>query len=114
MSSRLRRPLRPVYHARPVSQRRQGHRGGPSAEGTGRRESQQEQQQVIKNKKKSAIVRVCQLRMIVWLVEPPPVSSADGSHTPRPATKLMPGESATGDFCPINAETAPRLRAAPP
>src|SRR6266478_6422707 len=31
----------------------------------------------VRNKKNSAIVRVCQLRMIVWLVEPPPVSSAD-------------------------------------
>ena len=31
---------------------------------------------VRKNKKNSAIVRVCQLRMIVWLVDPPLVSSA--------------------------------------
>src|SRR6266513_6185934 len=31
----------------------------------------------VRNKKNSAIVRVCQLRMIVWLVEPPLVSSAD-------------------------------------
>src|SRR5579872_1726801 len=30
-----------------------------------------------KKKKNSAIVRVCQLRMIVWLVEPPPVFSAE-------------------------------------
>src|SRR5580658_3076579 len=31
---------------------------------------------VEKKKKNSAIVRVCQLRMIVWLVDPPLVSSA--------------------------------------
>ncbi|MGH8134390.1 MAG: hypothetical protein ACRETP_14400, partial [Steroidobacteraceae bacterium] len=34
-----------------------------------------------KKNKNSAIVRVCQLRMIVWLVEPPPVSSADHPRT---------------------------------
>src|SRR6266853_2209508 len=40
---------------------------GQKAQGGGRDNSKK-----VSNKKKSAIVRVCQLRMIVWLVEPSP------------------------------------------
>jgi len=54
---------------------------------TGRRHraegASQEEQQVRDKNKNSAIVRVCQLRMIVWLVDPPLVSSASHPHPNR-------------------------------
>jgi len=54
---------------------------------TGRRHraegASQEEQQVRDKNKNSAIVRVCQLRMIVWLVDSPLVSSAGHPHPDR-------------------------------
>src|SRR5215469_12692225 len=44
-----------------------------------------------KNKKNSAIVRVCQLRMIVWLVDPPLVSSAGYPRAAPPAAPAHAG-----------------------
>jgi hypothetical protein len=73
---------------------------------TGRRHraegASQEEQQVRDKNKKRAIVRVCQLRMIVWLVDPPLVSSASHPHPNRGPPKRQ--------VLPAGAGTPPALR----
>src|SRR5260221_14257974 len=88
-------------------------RGGRSAEGTGWRNFEKSNKNIFKNNKKESIVRVCQLRMIVWLVETsPPVPYADRprlSAAPYPIVRReQPVSGAPDQALTSNAATTRR------